>query len=66
MVKATLWNVHTDHEITIGPYDYIQLTYDELWTPDRKHCVAVLEKGGYWLVDNMTFTDISIYHDTAK
>jgi hypothetical protein len=62
-------NVHED-EISglFGPYPYVQLTYDELWSPDREHMIASRNSAGYWVTacDNREWTGVTISSESAE
>ena len=44
-----------------GPYEYVELTYEDLWTPDRQEVLAYHNGEGVWIgKDSQRYTDITI------
>lgn len=47
----------------MGPYDYVEITYNALWAPDRVKELIHMDEQGYWVcnVDGQLYTDITIF-----
>ena len=42
----------------LGPYDYVEITYGEIWTPDRGEVIAH-HIDGWWWHNGERYSDIT-------
>lgn len=46
--------------IVLGPFEYVELTYNELWEPDRRKQIAYMNEASYWVHETKLYSDITI------
>ena len=44
----------------LAPYDYVEITYGELWSPDRKEQLAYIDEDGSWIHNNKQYSEVTI------
>lgn len=50
-----------------GPYDYIEMTYNGLWSPERGGEIAYIDHDGLWhAIDGATYTDFTVVSSSAQ
>jgi hypothetical protein len=61
MVNVELMNVHTDTIEDHGPYEFAQITYNDLRVgPDGADTIAIFDKGIWKGNDGREWTDITV------